>query len=98
MHSVTGMEQAGYQDGARIRKLRKRQLYGLEEFADVIGITRQHLSNIENNRRPISMTIAVQIAAELHVSVSDLLNKRLMPTASRAPVSDFDDEPEQVAA
>lgn len=87
------MEQAGYQDGARIRRMRKRQLYGLEEFADVIGITRQHLSNIENNRRPISLTIAVKVAAELHVSVSDLLNKSLLPAASRAPVSDFDDQP-----
>lgn len=85
MRSVTDMETAGYQDGALIRKLRKRQDYGLEQFAALIGITRQHLSNIENNRRPATLTSLVTIATRLSVPVADLLDEKRLAAASDEP-------------
>lgn len=59
--------------GKRIKIARIKKNLTQEAIADKIGITPQHVSNIETGNASVSLTTLVAIANTLTVSVNDLL-------------------------
>ena len=59
--------------GARLQHLRKKSGYSKEQLAEMLGITWQHLANIENGRRGISTDLACRLRTIFHVSIDYLL-------------------------
>ena len=58
--------------GRRIRERRRELGLTQLEFADRVGISSQHLSNVENGRTKLSMHLMVAIATEMNCSIDDL--------------------------
>ena len=57
-----------------IKRIRKEKGISQEELAEKAGVSRQTISNLENNPDAITTTATLQkIAAALHVKVSDFL-------------------------
>ena len=61
--------------GERIRDLRKEAKLNQEEFAEIIGISRSTLGDIELDKRSISSATALEIAKYFNVSVDFVLAK-----------------------
>lgn len=61
------------QIGAKIVYYRKLRNMSQKELARKIGITRQHLSSIENGRANWTIDILWHIAKELLISPNDIL-------------------------
>lgn len=61
--------------GARIVYFRKLKGYNQQEFAAVIGLTRQFLSKVENGESACSLNTLYRIAEMLEVDVAELLRK-----------------------
>lgn len=59
--------------GQRIRKLRERKDMSITECAAHLGISRQHLSNIEHGKTEVGLINLQAIASELGTSMSSLL-------------------------
>lgn len=59
--------------GARIEFLRKKFELSKEELAELLDITWQHLSNIENGRRGVSTDVLCRLRDTFHVSIDYLL-------------------------
>lgn len=59
--------------GKRIKIARIRTNLTQESVADRIGVTPQHVSNIETGNSSVSLTTLVAIANLLNVSVDELL-------------------------
>jgi DNA-binding XRE family transcriptional regulator len=59
----------------RIGLLRKQKRIRQADLAAQIGVTREHLSAVENNRETPSVSLLEKIAATLGVSVAELLEK-----------------------
>lgn len=59
--------------GKRIKIARIKKNFTQEAVADKIGITPQHMSNIETGNSSVSLTTLVAIANTLMVSVDELL-------------------------
>lgn len=53
--------------GVNIRAARNREGLTQEQLADLTGINRRHLSEMENNKRPIGYKTAVKLAEALRV-------------------------------
>ena len=61
--------------GERIRDLRKEAKLNQDEFAEIIGISRSTLGDIELDKRSISSATALEIAKYFNVSVDFVLAK-----------------------
>jgi transcriptional regulator with XRE-family HTH domain len=59
--------------GARIRQLRKSQGLGQEQLADLVGVTRTSITNIEAGRQRVPLDRIYDIADALDVQAVDLL-------------------------
>jgi len=59
--------------GCNIRFLRKRQQIKQEDFADMIGISRSYLSQIENGLSNATIDVYAKIADGLDAPLPDLL-------------------------
>ena len=59
--------------GSRIRYIRRREKLSQEQLAELSGLSRQSISNIETNRKKASVEALVSIASALNVSLDDLL-------------------------
>jgi len=59
--------------GNRIRDLRKRNAWSQVELAEMLGIDRSYLSEIENGKKDPSLRILKTIADGFHMSLSQLL-------------------------
>ncbi len=59
--------------GKRVKERRVINKLSQEELATRIGVSIQHVSNIENNRTKISLEKLVDLANELNVTVDFLL-------------------------
>ena len=59
----------------RIRLLRTARSINIVAFAERVGATRQHMSNVELGRSAPSLDLLVRIASELDVSVDYLLGR-----------------------
>lgn len=71
--SVPAMELDFKSIGKRIKIARIRTNMTQESVADKIGVTPQHVSNIETGNTSVSLTTLVAIANLLNVSVDELL-------------------------
>ena len=60
--------------GHKIRDVRISKRLTQLELADQVGVNTSHISNIENNRVKISLTLLVNISNVLDVSVDFLLS------------------------
>lgn len=56
----------------RIRELRKAQGYRQEDLAEAVGVTRQTIIAIENNKYDPSLELAMRLARLLGTPVEDL--------------------------
>ena len=61
------------QFGANVRRLRKRAGYSQEAFADLSGIARSYMSEVEVGRRNPTLKVVQRIAEALGVPASTLL-------------------------
>jgi len=67
------MSDIGSQNGAKIRALRDERGISGVQFAERVGITRQHLHNIERRNKQAGLEVLIRIARVLKVRVDDLL-------------------------
>lgn len=59
--------------GKRIREVRIEKHYTQDYLAEYAGVNVSHISNIENNRVKISLTLLVKICNALNVSIDYML-------------------------
>ena len=59
--------------GRRIRQLRSKQGWTQQQLADMTGIGRVHVSELENGKREAGLRMLERIADTFEISVSDLL-------------------------
>lgn len=60
--------------GERVKKLRKRNDFTQEEFAEELGISRMTVSRIENGTTSLNMKILSKMSQVLQVSENEILN------------------------
>lgn len=60
--------------GRHLKRLREDRELTQEELAEAIGVTPQHLSDIERGRYSPGFTRLPQIAHALHVQIKDLFD------------------------
>ncbi len=65
--------------GARIRELRMRQNWTQVEAADILGLDRSYLSEIENGKKDPSFGVLKTLAVGFHLTLSDLLRDSRTP-------------------
>jgi transcriptional regulator with XRE-family HTH domain len=58
--------------GARIRELRSKKGWSQEEFADLCGIHRSHMGEIERGETNLTLSTMLVISHKLNVSISSL--------------------------
>ncbi len=58
--------------GEAVRKLRQERQISQEEFADLCGLHRTYISDIELGKRNVSLENIEKIAVALGISISDL--------------------------
>ena len=68
------MDTMQFDIGLRIKEIRKEANFTVKELADKVGITREFLSAVENNTKPISFTTLSKILNELNISLEDFFN------------------------
>lgn len=56
----------------RIKEIRKNRNITLVMLAEKSGVSKTHISDIENNNKVPSMIVAIKIATALNVSFADL--------------------------
>ena len=59
--------------GRNLRKLREREGWSQEDYADRAGIHRTYVSDIERGRRNPTITVVEKLAVPFEVTASDLL-------------------------
>jgi len=60
--------------GANVKRLRKEAGYSQETFADLAGLARSYMSEVEVGRRNPTLKIVERIAGALNVAPSSLLD------------------------
>jgi transcriptional regulator with XRE-family HTH domain len=58
--------------GLRIRELRLKRGWSQEEFADICGIHRSHMGEIERGETNLTLSTLLTISQKLEVSISSL--------------------------
>lgn len=81
--------------GRRIRAWRVRRDLSQAGLARLAGVTQSTLSNYENGKRDLSVSILLKIAEELDVDLEDLTGhstrrRRSAPTGDRRPNDSLD--------
>lgn len=61
--------------GEAVRKLRQERQISQEEFADLCGLHRTYISDIELGKRNVSLENIEKIAVALGISISDLFRE-----------------------
>lgn len=56
----------------RIKELRKSKGYRQEDLADALGVSRQTIIAIENDKYNPSLELAIRLARYLHTTVEEL--------------------------
>lgn len=65
--------------GAKIKALRVEKGLRQQEFASQIGISQNHLSQIETNKRNPSVDLLIIIAKYFNSSIDDLIQSNTNP-------------------
>lgn len=60
--------------GANIKKLRTSKNLSQEKFAELVGLHRTYITEVERGLRNVSLINIVKIANGLNVSISELFN------------------------
>jgi transcriptional regulator with XRE-family HTH domain len=60
--------------GTRIRTLRSARGWSQEEFADICGIHRSHMGEIERGEKDVSISTLQKISKGLEIAISVLLH------------------------
>jgi transcriptional regulator with XRE-family HTH domain len=61
--------------GRRIRLLRSKRGWTQQQLADMTGIGRVHVSELENGKREAGLKMLEKLASSFDITVSDLLNE-----------------------
>ena len=61
--------------GRRIRLLREKQGWTQQKLADMTGIGRVHVSELENGKREAGLRMLEKLAATFEMTVSDILKE-----------------------
>ena len=61
--------------GRRIRLLRGKQGWTQQQLADMTGIGRVHVSELENGKRDAGLRMLEKLAATFEMTVSDILKE-----------------------
>ncbi len=56
----------------RIKELRKKKGYRQEDLAEALGVSRQTIIAIENNKYNPSLELAMRVSRYLHTTVEEL--------------------------
>jgi transcriptional regulator with XRE-family HTH domain len=59
--------------GRRIRLLREKRGWTQQQLADITGVGRVHVSELENGKREAGLRMLEKLAASFESAVSDLL-------------------------
>lgn len=62
----------------KVRYHRIRNDYTIEELANKIGVTRQHLNSIELGRYPLTEKVAIKLAYVFDVKADELFGEKLV--------------------
>jgi transcriptional regulator with XRE-family HTH domain len=65
--------------GGKIKKLRKNKHFTQGELADKVGISSNHLSNLERGIFQPSIEVVKRLASELDLHVDSLLQRKTTP-------------------
>jgi transcriptional regulator with XRE-family HTH domain len=79
--------------GSRIRELRVKKGLSQEEFADVCGLHRSHMGEIERGRANITLATLVIIAQTLQTTPSALFKDLGVAADARSPGQAMGDPP-----
>jgi len=60
--------------GRKIAEFRKKEGLSQNSFADILGISREHLAKIETAKRSVSLDLLINIADRLNIKVKDLID------------------------
>lgn len=60
--------------GENLKQVRKKMKLTQQQFAKEINISRSYLSDLENDRKIISIDIAYRMSRNLGISVNELIN------------------------
>ena len=63
--------------GLRIRHTRTKSNMTLDQLAELLGTSREHISRVENGERGISLELLVDISNKLKVPIAELLADNL---------------------
>jgi transcriptional regulator with XRE-family HTH domain len=72
--------------GDRIREIREKRGWKLDDLVEKSGLSKGFLSDVENNKRDISSQNLLRIANALGASVDYLLKGQVVETKESAPV------------
>jgi len=61
------------QIGGNIRKARQQMAYSQDEFADLVGMSRSYITEIETGKRNISILNLIGIMQGLNVDPNDII-------------------------
>ncbi len=61
--------------GRRIRVLRSKRGWTQQQLADLTGIGRVHVSELENGKREAGLKMLERLATSFEITVSELLEK-----------------------
>jgi transcriptional regulator with XRE-family HTH domain len=75
--------------GRLLSSIRKGEELTQEEFAKMLKISKQNLSDIENNRRPVSLSKAVDFASKLGYPPDGFMRLALQDLADREGVKGY---------
>lgn len=78
--------------GKQVKRFRKARGMKQEDLADAVGISPQHLSNIENGKGKASLKVVANLALRLDVSITELMTGTLPPTEITEPEPTADSE------
>lgn len=71
--------------GKQVKRFRKAKGMKQEDLAAAVGISPQHLSNIENGKGNASLKVVANLAFWLDVSISELMSGTLPPPGTPEP-------------
>ncbi len=78
--------------GSNIRLLRAACQFNQQQFAERIGISQTHLSNIEHNNVQVSLKLLVRSANVLGCSLETLLNRKEAAEWAQAHDAEADEQ------
>lgn len=77
--------------GAHIKEVRKRRNMTQEILAELVGVTSQHISNIETGKTKVSLSTFIKIVNELNIPPEMVLAEcmRFETPASKSEIMDI---------